>query len=59
MSELSTETKPFNGYRFDTELALKIIDGLRPEFTDIVPDCFIKLAKQCMSPIPQERPTAE
>ncbi|RIB10239.1 kinase-like domain-containing protein [Gigaspora rosea] len=56
MSEMSTGQRPFDGYQFDDELAVKICTGLRPGFAPGTPDCYIKLANQCMDSDPQKRP---
>ncbi|RIB23529.1 kinase-like domain-containing protein [Gigaspora rosea] len=58
MSEMSTGQRPFDGYQFNEELAVKICIGLRPEFAQGTPECYIKLAKQCMEPDPKKRPNA-
>lgn len=57
MAEMSTGERPFDGYDFDISLAVKICNGLRPEFAQGTPDCYVKLAKQCMNHDPNERPT--
>ncbi|RIB29934.1 kinase-like domain-containing protein [Gigaspora rosea] len=56
MSEMSTGQRPFDGYQFNEELVVKICTGLRPEFAPGTPECYIKLAKQCMDSDPKERP---
>ncbi|RIB30161.1 kinase-like domain-containing protein, partial [Gigaspora rosea] len=58
MLEMSTGQRPFDGHEFDTKLAIKICNGLRPEFAPGTPKCYIKLAKQCMYSDPQKRPYA-
>ncbi|RIB10891.1 kinase-like domain-containing protein [Gigaspora rosea] len=58
MSEMSTGQRPFDGYEFDTDLAIKIWKGLRPEFAPGTPDCYIEFAKQCMDSDPGKRPDA-
>ncbi|RIB15198.1 kinase-like domain-containing protein [Gigaspora rosea] len=58
MSEISTGQRPFDGYKFDINLAIKILNGLRPELAFGTPKCYIELARQCMDPNPQKRPTA-
>ncbi|RIB25097.1 kinase-like domain-containing protein [Gigaspora rosea] len=58
MSEMSTEQRPFDGYQFNIKLALSICNGIRPELALGTPECFIKLAKKCMDPIPEKRPLA-
>ncbi|RIB15598.1 kinase-like domain-containing protein [Gigaspora rosea] len=59
MAEVSTGKCPYDGYKFDTKLATKICKGLRPDFVNGTPDCYIELAKKCMDPNPQNRPSAE
>ncbi|RIB24406.1 kinase-like domain-containing protein [Gigaspora rosea] len=56
MSEMSTGRRPFDGYQFDFELAVKICKGLRPEFAPGTPDCYIELAMNCMDSDPHKRP---
>ncbi|RIB10154.1 kinase-like domain-containing protein [Gigaspora rosea] len=58
MSEMSTGQRPFDGYQFNEELAVKICIGIRPEFAPGTPECYVKLAKQCMDSDPQKRPSA-
>ncbi|RIB10551.1 kinase-like domain-containing protein [Gigaspora rosea] len=58
MVELSTGQRPFDGYQFNEELAVKICIGLRSEFAPGTPECYIELAKQCMDSDPQKRPPA-
>ncbi|RIB18082.1 hypothetical protein C2G38_2246003 [Gigaspora rosea] len=57
MTEISTGSRAFDGYDFEV-LALKICTGLRPEFAPGTPYCYVELAKRCMDPDPQKRPTA-
>ncbi|CAG8734169.1 1713_t:CDS:2, partial [Dentiscutata heterogama] len=59
MTELSTGQRPFYGYPFDSILVLDICRGLRPEFSEKTPECYIKLAKQCMDSDPNNRPSAK
>lgn len=58
MWELTTGQRPFDGYEFDIGLALRICNGLRPEFDEYVPECYVELASQCMDSDPEKRPTA-
>jgi len=59
MVEMSTGQKPFEGDKYDTKLAVKILKGLRPKCSFIrTPDCYIELANKCMQKDPQKRPTA-
>ncbi|RIB19939.1 hypothetical protein C2G38_2180526 [Gigaspora rosea] len=59
MTEITTGKIPYDGYKHDLELALKVCNGLRPEFAEGTPDYYIELAKKCMDSNPQNRPTAE
>ncbi|PKY42254.1 hypothetical protein RhiirA4_397144, partial [Rhizophagus irregularis] len=56
MTEVSTGRPPFKDYPFDISLALKINKGLRPEFAEGTPECYIKLANQCMDNDSSKRP---
>ncbi|RIB20867.1 kinase-like domain-containing protein [Gigaspora rosea] len=58
MSEISTGKRPFDGYDDSNDLATKICFGLRPGFADGTPDCYVKLAEQCLDSDSQKRPTA-
>ncbi|RIB01955.1 kinase-like domain-containing protein [Gigaspora rosea] len=58
MSEMSTGQRPFDGQEFDHVLAIKICNGIRPEFAPGTPDCYIELGNQCMDLDPQKRPNA-
>ncbi|RIB20347.1 kinase-like domain-containing protein [Gigaspora rosea] len=58
MSEMSTGQRPFDGYEFNFDLAIKICEGLRPEFAQGTPNCYIELAKQCMDVDSLKRPDA-
>ncbi|RIB00446.1 hypothetical protein C2G38_2150867 [Gigaspora rosea] len=59
MTEISTGKRPYDGYELNNALALAICNGLRPEFAEGTPECYIELAKQCMDSNPQNRPSAE
>ncbi|RIB29749.1 kinase-like domain-containing protein [Gigaspora rosea] len=56
MTEVSTGQRPFDGYKFDINLAVMICNGLRPGFASGTPDCYIEFANQCMDSDPQKRP---
>ncbi|RIB02869.1 kinase-like domain-containing protein [Gigaspora rosea] len=58
MAEITTGQKPFDGYKFDIDLAIKICNGLRPNFASGTPNCYVELASLCMNSDPQERPDA-
>ncbi|RIB22741.1 hypothetical protein C2G38_2033335 [Gigaspora rosea] len=59
MAEISTGIRPHEGHEFNTELALAILNGLRPEFAKGTPNCYIELAKRCMDSDPLKRPNAK
>lgn len=58
MTEMSTRRPPYYGVEYDEELAIKICNGLRPNFAEGTPECYIQLANQCMNADPSERPAA-
>ncbi|RIB26661.1 kinase-like domain-containing protein [Gigaspora rosea] len=58
MAEITTGQRPFDGYKFDGDLAIKICNGLRPVFASGTPACYIELARHCMNLNPQKRPSA-
>ncbi|RIB30434.1 kinase-like domain-containing protein [Gigaspora rosea] len=58
MSEMSTGLRPFDGNQFNTEFAISICNGLRPEFAPGTPEIYIKLAKLCMDSVPSRRPSS-
>ncbi|RIB17333.1 hypothetical protein C2G38_2037825 [Gigaspora rosea] len=58
MTEMSTGRPPHYDIEYDEILAIKICNGLRPEFAEGTPECYIQLANQCMDANPSNRPTA-
>ncbi|POG81725.1 kinase-like domain-containing protein [Rhizophagus irregularis DAOM 181602=DAOM 197198] len=58
MAELSSGKPPFHKRNHDNSLALKICNGLRPEFGKGTPEIYKKLAHRCMDANPNQRPTA-
>ncbi|RIB14163.1 hypothetical protein C2G38_2018722 [Gigaspora rosea] len=56
MVEITTGQRPFNDFKFDKNLAMKIFYGLRPNFGPGIPDCYIELANHCMDSDPEKRP---
>ena len=58
MAELSSGKPPFYKRKHDASLALKICNGLRPEFGKGTPETYKKLAYRCMNANPIQRPTA-
>ncbi|CAG8555762.1 16716_t:CDS:10, partial [Acaulospora morrowiae] len=58
-NEITIGMPPFDDYIFKGDLALEILDGLRPNFAPGTPDFYVDFAKLCMNSDPQERPTAK
>ncbi|RIB27699.1 kinase-like domain-containing protein [Gigaspora rosea] len=58
MAELSTGKPPHYDMDYNEELAIKICNGLRPEFSKDIPECYIQLANQCMDNNPSNRSIA-
>ncbi|RIB26521.1 hypothetical protein C2G38_2064663 [Gigaspora rosea] len=56
MTEVSTGKPPHYKVEYDEILAIKICNGLRPEFANGTPDCYIQLANKCMDANPSNRP---
>ncbi|GBC02887.1 hypothetical protein RclHR1_04880012 [Rhizophagus clarus] len=56
MWELMTGRKPFWDRSHDTELIIKICDGLRPPIVTNAPEGYIELMKECWHPDPNKRP---
>ncbi|RIB23016.1 hypothetical protein C2G38_2033089 [Gigaspora rosea] len=59
MAEISTGKPPHYDIEYDEELAIRICNGLRPEFAKDTPECYIKLAYKCMDADPSNRPSAD
>src|SRR5437773_3342916 len=59
MTEFSSGKPPFHKRKHDTNLALEICNGLRPEFGKETPEIYKKLAYKCMNANSIQRPTAE
>jgi serine/threonine protein kinase len=59
MAELSSGRPPFYNKKHNLNLALKICNGLRPEFGKGTPDFYKKLAYKCMDANSNERPAAK
>ncbi|RIB28297.1 hypothetical protein C2G38_2158278 [Gigaspora rosea] len=57
-SKMSTGQRPFDGYEFNTDLAMDIRHGLRPKVARETPNCYVEMVKQCTNTNPQTRPTA-
>src|SRR5438067_5620974 len=58
MTEFSSGKLPFHKRKHDTNLALEICNGLRPEFGKGTPEIYKKLAHKCMNANSDQRPTA-
>src|SRR6185436_19438902 len=58
MAEISSGKSPFYERKHDASLALKICNGLRPEFGKGTPEIYKKLAHRCVNANPNQRPTA-
>ncbi|GES87736.1 kinase-like domain-containing protein [Rhizophagus clarus] len=57
MAELSSGKPPFHNRKHDISLALRVCNGLRPEFGKGTPEIYKKLAHRCMNANPDQRPT--
>jgi hypothetical protein len=58
MWELTSKKPPFSHWYHDVELALKILDGTRPEIIKGTPDFYANIMKQCWNSDPLKRPNA-
>ncbi|CAG8652161.1 14605_t:CDS:2, partial [Acaulospora colombiana] len=58
MYELSTGRLPFSGREHNYELAVDIIDGIRPEIINSLPESYEKLMKRCWDANHVNRPSA-
>ncbi|RIA83970.1 kinase-like domain-containing protein [Glomus cerebriforme] len=58
MWELSSNKPPFSNKHHNIELALAVLDGMRPEIIEGTPDFYVKIMKQCWNPDPLQRPDA-
>src|SRR5215469_13559883 len=58
MWEFMTGKRPFWDEIHDTELIIKIYDGLRPPIVTNAPGGYIELMKECWHSDPEERPKA-
>jgi serine/threonine protein kinase len=58
MTELSSGKPPFYNKKHDSDLALEICEGLRPEFGERTPEIYKKLANKCMNANSNQRPTS-
>src|SRR6185436_3012703 len=58
MWELMTGRRPFWDQSHDTDLIIKICDGLRPPIVTYAPKGYIELMQKCWHPDPMKRPKA-
>ncbi|PKC14152.1 kinase-like protein [Rhizophagus irregularis] len=58
MWELTSNKPPFSNKHHDVELALSILDGLRPNTVEGTPDFYTNIMKQCWDSDPLKRPDA-
>src|SRR5688572_6835185 len=58
MWELMTGRRPFWDYIHDTELIIKICDGLLPPILTSAPESYVELMQKCWNSDPTKRPTA-
>ncbi|RIB20719.1 kinase-like domain-containing protein [Gigaspora rosea] len=57
MWELTSGRRPFCNRGYDTDLALSICDGSRPEITEDTPQCWAILMQKCWHSEPAKRPS--
>jgi serine/threonine protein kinase len=57
MWEISSAQLPFNDYEHDYDLAIKIVNGMRPEIISGTPLEYSKLIEQCWDADPLKRPS--
>ncbi|CAB4416168.1 unnamed protein product [Rhizophagus irregularis] len=58
MWEISSGQTPFNNYEHDYDLAMKIVNGMRPKIRTEIPSKYKELMKQCWDADPLKRPKA-
>ena len=56
MWEISSEQSPFINYEHDYDLAMKIINGMRPKIVPGIPSEYKELMEQCWDADPTKRP---
>jgi len=59
MWEITSGEKPFQEFNHDTELAVQISKGARPQITEDTPQFYQNLMQKCWDSDPAKRPTAE
>ncbi|EXX74534.1 Cmk2p [Rhizophagus irregularis DAOM 197198w] len=58
MWELTSKKPPFSNYHHNAELALSVLDGLRPDIVKGTPDFYVNIMERCWNPEPSGRPDA-
>jgi hypothetical protein len=58
MWELTSKKPPFYKYEHNIDLALSILDGLRPKIVEGTPDFYADIMQQCWNSDPLQRPDA-
>ncbi|GBB84323.1 hypothetical protein RclHR1_10940003 [Rhizophagus clarus] len=58
MWELTSKKPPFSDWVHDVELALAILDGMRPKIVEGTPEFYADIMKQCWNTDPLQRPDA-
>ncbi|RIA81313.1 kinase-like domain-containing protein, partial [Glomus cerebriforme] len=58
MNELLSEKIPYSNIPHDSNLAIKICKGLRPEISEDIPKLFVDLIIKCLDANAENRPTA-
>ncbi|RIB17755.1 kinase-like domain-containing protein [Gigaspora rosea] len=56
---IATGRQPYDGLNFNIDLSLQICQGLRPEFDNHLPKCYVELAVRCLNKNQENRPTAK
>ncbi|CAI2180270.1 16853_t:CDS:2 [Funneliformis geosporum] len=56
MWEIMIGKRPFWDHNYDTDLIIKICDGIRPPIITNAPEGYIKLMEKCWHPDPNKRP---
>ena len=56
MWEISSGQMPFKNYEHNYDLAMKIVNGMRPKIRSGIPSEYKKLMKQCWDADPLKRP---
>ncbi|GES73036.1 kinase-like domain-containing protein [Rhizophagus clarus] len=59
MWEISSGQTPFGNYEHDYDLAMNIVNGMRPKIKSEIPSKYKELMKQCWDADPLKRPDAK